>query len=319
MPETYSQRTLLKHDISVGIHKVEPHYFAIGEVSDVYRCRFMTSDGTEKPVAVKVMRGFTSGEYGISQFKENLGELVARWRQLSHSNVMECFGTCHNFGHLPGLVLPMCTNGNIMQYLDTHHRARKLDLMFQVASAVKYLHSSNFVHADIRGANILMQDDIPLLMDGGLSPLVAHGDFTTAGICGHPRWMAPEILDPPDEIPIEEMEEVPCTPETDVYALGMTILEVMTGKQPYNHRRYDTVVMFDVIRGIRPIKPDTRIIPDKIWDIITACWQADPQIRPPATLVESWLNAVRFAEVMSTVDGRFKVESSNTIVHTDES
>ena len=67
-------------------------------------------------------------------------------------------------------------------------------------------------------------------MDTGLAPLIKYGDFTVAGMYGRPRWMAPEILDPPDNISMEDMDEIPYTKETDVYAFGMTILEVMMGK-----------------------------------------------------------------------------------------
>lgn len=140
-----------------------------------------------------------------------------------------------------------------------------------------------------------MQDSTPLLMDGGLAPLVNRGEFTVVGICGRPRWMAPEILDPSDELPDDMDEEIVYTAEGDVYSFGMTILEVMTGNVPFSHRRYDTVVMLDVIRGIRPNRPQNPPIPDSVWNIIVSCWQTEPEKRPSASLVESWLNVARFA------------------------
>ena len=94
---------------------------------------------------------------------------------------------------------------------------------------------------------------------------------------------------------MEDMDEIPYTEETDVYAFGMTILEVMTGKLPYNHRRYDTVVMLDVIRGTRPNRPLDSSMPDDVWRIITACWEMDPEKRPSAALVESWMDLARYS------------------------
>ena len=141
-----------------------------------------------------------------------------------------------------------------------------------------------------------MRVHTPLLMDTGLAPLIKYSDFTVAGMYGRPRWMAPEILDPPEDISIEDMDEIPYTQETDVYAFGMTILEVMTGKLPYSHRRYDTVVMLDVIRGTRPNRPLDPPMPDDVWRIVTACWEMEPEKRPSAALVEAWVNLARYSE-----------------------
>ncbi|RDB21806.1 Serine/threonine-protein kinase STY46 [Hypsizygus marmoreus] len=274
-------------DISDQVVKMEPHYFAMGEVSDVYRCQFVQMDGSKHMVAVKVIRGLTSDIDSILLFKQDVAKLVARWKRLFHPNLMECYGTCYGFGHLTGLVLPLCGNGSIVKYLEHRSIVEKLDKLSQVAAAVQYLHSGSFVHADIRGANILMRDETPLLMDAGLAPLVSRGDFTVTSFCGRPRWAAPEIVSPPED----SSDDILHTFKSDVYALGMTILEVVTGREPFSHRRYDTAVMMDVIQGLRPNRPQDPCIADNIWDIIVACWQDDPQARPTATLVESWLSA----------------------------
>jgi serine/threonine protein kinase len=130
-------------------------------------------------------------------------------------------------------------------------------------------------------------------MDGGLAPLLSSGDFTVAGVGGRPRWMAPEILDPPDEL--LDSDASLYTFQSDIYSLGMTILEVMTGKMPYSHRRYDTVVMLDVIRGVKPNRPDIAVVSDQVWAIMEACW-GSAEKRPSASMMESWLNAVRFVD-----------------------
>ena len=98
------------------------------------------------------MRGFTSGESARQKFTEvrsprrvmpgsgpcfesqdsqELVELVRQWQELSHPNIMECYGMCQNWGRMPGFVLPMC-NGTIMEYLhpQTHSMTLKLDLVF---------------------------------------------------------------------------------------------------------------------------------------------------------------------------------------------
>lgn len=141
-----------------------------------------------------------------------------------------------------------------------------------------------------------MQEHTPLLMDCGLSPLINYGEFTVPGVYGRSRWMAPEVLEPPDDLSMPDMGETVYSPKTDIYAFGMTILEVITGALPYNHQRHDTVVILEVIRGIRPNRPPA--ISDGVWNIMTACWESKPLKRPSAALVDSWLNIVCFAEVI---------------------
>ena len=141
-----------------------------------------------------------------------------------------------------------------------------------------------------------MRGHTPLLMDTGLAPVVKYSDYTIAGMYGRPRWMAPEILDPSEDISMGDMDEIPYTRETDVYAFGMTILEVMTGKLPYSHRRYDTVVILDVIRGTRPNRPLDPPMSDDVWRIVTACWKMQPEKRPSAALVEAWVDLARYSE-----------------------
>ena len=78
-----------EQDVSPRIFKLESHYFAVGEVSDVFKCKFLTTDGLpkivsdptsqlpmpqylspRKKVAVKVMRGLTSGEVARQKFRK---------------------------------------------------------------------------------------------------------------------------------------------------------------------------------------------------------------------------------------------------------
>ena len=133
-------------------------------------------------------------------------------------------------------------------------------------------------------------------MDGGLPTVISRGPhLTTTGVCGPCRWMAPEALDPQDVLD----GEVPgsfFTKASDVYSLGMTILEVYTGKVPFCHRRYDTVVILDVIRGIKPQQPATSVMSEGIWKVLQSCWQFDSECRPPAIVVEAWLTVIFYAE-----------------------
>jgi len=267
----------------------------VGEVSDVYKALLVKSD---RVVAVKIMRGITSDVEVRRRFEEQLLLLVGQWQTMKHPNIMECFGICRNFGPVPGMVLPLCSKGSIMRFVKNNSSVNRLFLLVQVAAGLNYLHSREFVHGDIRGSNILITPEgVPVLMDCGLSSIVARGaEFTTAGICGPCRWMSPEILDPPDDLSdVEELRSL-FTMSSDVYSYGMTMLEVLTGEVPFAHRRYDTVVILDVIRGTRPPRPAIPAMSDDVWDILQRCWEVFPDNRPSAKLVESWINTVYYLD-----------------------
>lgn len=76
-------------------------------------------------------------------------------------------------------------------------------------------------------SNVLIDDDgHALISDIGIYTVVSQSDFTTANIAGSCRWTAPEVLDPPEEDEEKTLSAV-LTRKTDVYAFGMTVLEVM--------------------------------------------------------------------------------------------
>ena len=152
-------------------------------------------------------------------------------------------------------------------------------------------------------------DGTPQIMDAGLSLIVSRADFTVASLCGPCRWMPPEVLDPSDQyydyeaIETEDDDDISSTSysspfgkQSDVYSLGMTILEVFTGKAPYHHRRYDTVVILDIIRGTLPPRPAKELVSEGLWSLLRCCWQPVPADRPNARVVELWLDVLRFTE-----------------------
>ncbi|CAE7188664.1 unnamed protein product [Rhizoctonia solani] len=76
------------------------------------------------------------------------------------------------------------------------------------------------------------------------------------------------------------------TTQSDVYALGMTMLEIFTGDVPYPERRVDAAVIRAVMMGKLPPRPaqylDTDEVGDRVWKLMLDCWSRDPHARPSA-------------------------------------
>ena len=131
--------------------------------------------------------------------------------------------------------------------------------------------------------NILIdQDGHARLADFGLLTIVIdstyHTSSTTPGNAGTTRWMSPELLDPDRFSPGDGRP----TKHSDCYALGMVILEVLTGKIPFSNCS-GLVVMRKVIEGECPGRPQGEEevwFTNDLWEMLEQCWSPHPERRP---------------------------------------
>src|SRR5262249_47894543 len=94
----------------------------------------------------------------------------------------------------------------------------------RVALALDYAHRHGIIHRDLKPANILLDDaDRPKVVDFGLARRERDVTLTQTGMSlGTPAYMSPE-----------QVEGGPVTPGTDVYALGVILYELLTGRLPF--------------------------------------------------------------------------------------
>ncbi|KAL5636239.1 hypothetical protein ACGC1H_004904 [Rhizoctonia solani] len=251
---------------------------ARGGGGDVYSGQLYTG----KRVALKCVR-LAIGNEDCSKLKKTAHELYV-WSKCNHPNVLELIGVTHHRDQV-AMVSPWMDNGDLRAFLRLYPAADRHDLCVQMADGVAYLHAQNIVHGDIKGANVLIsQDGEAKITDFGTSALKEYTlEFATTrskpGLSI--RWAAPEILD-------EQSEN---SYEADVYALGMTMLEAMTGAVPYAHISRESVVMRHIIGGILPVRPEAHIprgadYGDLFWSLLNQCWLYDHQSRPTAVEIQ---------------------------------
>ncbi|KIK65091.1 hypothetical protein GYMLUDRAFT_159913, partial [Collybiopsis luxurians FD-317 M1] len=151
----------------------------------------------------------------------------------------------------------------------------------EIAAGLSYLHSK-ITHGDIRGANILVTEDLHCcLADFGLalttSDSQAWSAATTGTMKGAIRWMAPELLNT-EGLP----DEILKSPSRDIFALGCTMVEIITLKLPFHDQKTDYAVLACIVSGKRPARPENVWCTDVIWHLITRCWAQEPTDRPSA-------------------------------------
>ena len=120
----------------------------------------------------------------------------------------------------------------------------------------------------------------------GFGFLTIIPDYTTwspSKSTGLTKWMSPELIDPSQF----GSEDGWPTKESNCYALGMVILEVLTGEAPFPH--YDTWrAILKVLEGEHPERPQCVggfLFPDTVWKMLEQCWSPQPEFRPTVEAV----------------------------------
>ncbi|WP_433366502.1 serine/threonine protein kinase [Actinoplanes sp. CA-142083] len=269
----------------VGNSYVLQHPIGQGATGTVWRGLDRASGA---PVAVKLLH-----ESLLRQPK-----LVTRFVQertillmLRHRNVVRV-RDLFSVGETLGLVMDLVDGGSLRDHLREHHTVRAGEaarLAAQVAAALAEAHELGVIHRDLKPDNILLRvEDGRLdtrLTDFGIARILNTPSMTTPNaVVGTPHYMAPEAF-----------HGVTASAATDVYALGVLLYELVTGRPPY-----DSDSIPDLMRRHMEGNPSRRPgIPDGIWEVITSCMSIKPRLRPTAAELVAELSdaAGRFREV----------------------
>ncbi|MEZ6839749.1 serine/threonine protein kinase PpkA, partial [Pseudomonas aeruginosa] len=191
-----------------------------GAMATVY---LATQRSLQRKVALKVMAAALAADPSFAERFLREGRTLAR---LSHPNTV----TIHDIGNVGScyyMAMEYLPNGTlkerIQQGLDP-----ELGLVYvrQVAAALGYAHSQGLVHRDVKPANILFRaDGTAVLSDFGIAKSIEDNtQFTQVGFAvGTPSYMSPE------QARGQEIDG-----RADLYALGVVLYEILTGKLPYN-------------------------------------------------------------------------------------
>lgn len=182
----------------------------------------------ETTVFTKVMSTRTGNFMGMKFFPNKLIdqiEKIALTRNLSlysrirHPNIVHYNEVINNANGI-FIIMDWCEGKSLKDTIQGFGKLpEKLIAKYisDVLQGLKYLHDQAVAHGNLKASNILLTNSIPKITDFGLSAMISQESINE-----HPYWTAPEVL-----------ETKVISKEGDIWSLGCTILELMTGKPPF--------------------------------------------------------------------------------------
>ncbi|KAI6039737.1 kinase-like domain-containing protein [Pisolithus marmoratus] len=282
-------------------------YPLCGGCADVYRG---TLRSTDAEVAIKIIRADLAND--ITVIKRTLRE-VHLWSKLQDENILPLFGITTDFDCTVSIVSPWVKNGNALTYVQDENVDPR-PLLVGIARGLRYLHTHDppIFHGDLKGLNVLISTEgHALLSDFGLSTLVTSSFSITISrpSGGSIRWMSPEVID----------SSTNASARGDVWAFGMTALELFTRDIPFNAISLLPAVMLRILEGLpdRPSSNSTCFrMTEDWWQLCLSCWQSDPSARPQIseilTRIQTWQENPRTQGTSSSSTEEFKNSTLDT-------
>ena len=207
----------------VGAYVIES-LLGEGGTGSVWRAH--RADGRfDGSVAIKLLHLSLVGRTGALRF-EREGAILSR---LTHPHIARLRDAGITPGGQPYLVLDLVEGEAIDHYCDSRRLTvdQRLGLFDAVLAAVAHAHSHLVVHRDIKPGNILVSADGTVkLLDFGIAKLLEDGtDGATLTAAGQ-RALTPQYASP------EQLQGLPVTTATDVYALGVLLYRLLSGRHP---------------------------------------------------------------------------------------
>lgn len=183
-----------------------------------------------------------------------------------------------------------------------------MQLLFDAALGMVFLHSKNVIHSDLKAENVLIDEirgfPVGKVADFGLAKVKVKIEnsqgpaaYAYQGVNGATLRFAPP----------EYFDGEPLRKPSDVWTFGMMCYQVFAGGiDPYNTKITKLAVIRAVLSDERPTRPNN--IPDSLWELMERCWQAEMELRPTFEEVAAVLKSI-----VAGADGGSVLASTTTM------
>ncbi len=246
-----------------------------GAMGTVYRGR---GYATHEQVAIKRVKDYYANFPAIRERAKLEASLLFR-----HRNLVEMIGYCEVHPHhgpifivsklVQGITLDRHVNAFLRSRPDPVKRI--CECIYPVLDALHYLHQQNIVHMDIKPSNIMVENGCNIrLMDLGIATTDADLGISQSGMVGTPKYAAPEqIYDENQPKPVIDAT-------TDIYEIGVTLYELLSGYNPFDAATRDETIC----KQKTMILPASKSIPKSVLTVLRKATEKQQSARYKSAL-----------------------------------
>lgn len=222
----------------------------------------------KKMVAIKLIReDVMENPVNLARFK-NEASIAA---SLNHVNIVQVYnhGTVNGIPYIANELVKGQTLKDVLDFRSSLPMMESIDIMMQLAAALYYAHMHGVVHRDVKPDNIyLMSDGTIKLGDFGIAQSETKFNGENNEIVGSVYYLAPEIT-----------TGQPATPQSDIYAAGVTFFELITGHAPFIKESAVDIAVAHVKEKFPSPKKYLPNCPKELERIIFKCVKKNPKER----------------------------------------
>lgn len=225
------------------------------------------------PVALKFLPAtLASDPRRLQQFHDE----VRHSRQISHSNVCDVYDIGDVDGHLflsmeyvegrdlAAVLRDAAAEGSAARLPETE----AVDLARQICAGLAAVHARGVLHRDLKPANIMITNDgVARLMDFGIA-MSGEAEDPERITEGTPAYMAPE-----------QLAERQVSVRSDIYALGLVMYELFTGRRLFDARTLDELTAHQAALPSH-VPPDLAAVSPRLREVVLQCLDCNPANRP---------------------------------------
>ena len=218
-----------------------------GGMSAVYKA---SDPNLKRVVAIKLIHPHLAMD---NQFVQRFEEEAAAVASLRHPNIVQVydFNSDKDVAYMVLEFIPGETLQDHLKRLAAQNRSMSIESAIKytinMCEALGYAHQRGMIHRDIKPANIML--DVfgqAILMDFGIVKIIGGNQHTATGaVMGTARYMSPELI-----------RSEPADARSDIYSLGVTLYEMLSGKTPFNADSAMTLMMMHLNDPV----PDPRVL-----------------------------------------------------------
>lgn len=227
-----------------------------GGMADVYLAKDLILDNEE--VAIKVLRtNYQTDQIAVARFQREARAMA----ELNHPNIV----SVRDIGEEDGqqfLVMEYVDGSDLKKYIQDHaplSNNEVVRIMEEVLSAMTLAHQQGIVHRDLKPQNILLtKDGTVKVTDFGIAVAFAETSLTqTNSMLGSVHYLSPE-----------QARGSKATVQSDIYAMGIMLFEMLTGHIPYDGDSAVTIALQHFQKPLPSIIDENKNVPQALENVV---------------------------------------------------